>query len=364
MLPNNAPGNKELLFFPYWRFKGIFFAASSDGITHRFLDISYQAVKSSLFPVSTGLRTQALKLQFVAPGIKGKFLKPQISIHEVMKIIDKRSNKDAAGTIFNTTHIGESLSLIYAPFYLGKFLYDAVLNKPVSKQAPDNFEIESIPEESPAWSMQFIPTLCPHCGWDLEGNRESIVLICRNCNSIWQPKQKILKQLQFACIPGQDNDNITYFPFYRIKVAVNGIDLSSYADLARIANMPKIIQKDWEKREFYFWALGFKAGPRSFLRIQRDITLSQPQDELKKSLPASKIYPVTMPISEAVESLAITLSSFIKSGTKASALSKIKIKPQSFLLVYISFDKHHHEYIQPKYRVCINRNMLSHAGNL
>jgi NADH pyrophosphatase NudC (nudix superfamily) len=26
---------------------------------------------------------------------------------------------------------------------------------------------------------------CPHCGWDMEGGKDSLVLICRNCNIAW-----------------------------------------------------------------------------------------------------------------------------------------------------------------------------------
>ncbi|MCD6184229.1 MAG: hypothetical protein J7K84_00335 [Deltaproteobacteria bacterium] len=363
MLPNKAPDDKEIIFFPYWRFKGIFFAASTNGITHQFLDLSYQAVKSSFFPVSAGLRTQTLKMQFVAPDTKGKFLEPQISVNEVIEIVNKRSSNNLTGHLFHTAHIGESLSLIYAPFYLNKRLYDAVLNKPISNHVPDDFDIETLQRGSPSWSMRFIPTLCPHCGWDMQGERGSLVLICRNCNSIWQPGRKELKPLKFVHIPGQD-DNITYFPFYRIKAEISGLELSSYADLARIANMPKVIQKDWEERKFFFWTLGFKVRPKIFLRIQRDFTLLQPQDNFKNSLPNSEMYPVTLPVKEAIEGLKIILGSFIKPRSKISELSKIKIKPKSFLLVYIPFEKQHHEYIQPQYKICINRNMLSHAGNL
>ena len=369
MLPNNAPDDKEIIFFPYWRFKGIFFAASTNGITHRVLDLSYQAIKSTFFPVSAGLRTQTLKMQFVSPNIKGKFLKPQISINEVMEIINKRSSiktgnltRNVTGDLFHTAHIGESLSLIYAPFYLDRRLYDAVLNKSISNQVPDDFDIEMLPGESPTWGMRFIPTLCPHCGWDMQGERSSLVLICKNCNSIWQPAKKELKPLKFVHIPGQ-NDNITYFPFYRIKAEINGLKLSSYADLAKITNMPKVIQKDWEEREFFFWVPGFKVRPKIFLRIQRDFTLLQPQDNFKNSLPDSKMYPVTLPVKEAIEGLKIILGSFIKPKRKISELSKIKIKPKSFLLVYIPFEKQHHEYIHPQYNICINRNMLSHADN-
>src|SRR3989339_2060059 len=38
---------------------------------------------------------------------------------------------------------------------------------------------------APADRFRFVPTLCPHCGWDMEGQKDSLVLICRNCDSAW-----------------------------------------------------------------------------------------------------------------------------------------------------------------------------------
>jgi len=54
MLPNSAPENKDLLFFPYWRFKGMLFSCVENGIKHRFIDISHQAVESKLFSTFRG----------------------------------------------------------------------------------------------------------------------------------------------------------------------------------------------------------------------------------------------------------------------------------------------------------------------
>ena len=86
MLPEAAPKDKKLLYFPYWRFKGMLFSCVENGIKHRFLDASHQAVDSRYFPVSVGLRSQALKLKFVTPETPGRFLKPTQPFEEVMQI--------------------------------------------------------------------------------------------------------------------------------------------------------------------------------------------------------------------------------------------------------------------------------------
>ena len=43
LLPSKAADSKELVFFPYWRFKGMLFACAGNGVRHKFVDVSHQA---------------------------------------------------------------------------------------------------------------------------------------------------------------------------------------------------------------------------------------------------------------------------------------------------------------------------------
>jgi hypothetical protein len=119
-LPNNVPPGKTLFFFPYWRFKGMFFSCTPGGIQHRFMDLSHQAIRSGMFPVSVGLRSQALKLRFVSPDMEGRFLTPTMPIDQAMDIFDSRYANGLPQPMLHQSHIGESLSLIYSPFYVGE----------------------------------------------------------------------------------------------------------------------------------------------------------------------------------------------------------------------------------------------------
>ena len=40
------------------------------------------------------------------------------------------------------------------------------------------------------------------------------------------------------------------------------------------------------------------------------MTISQPREEFERSLPRSSLYPVTLPVSEAAESIKITIANF------------------------------------------------------
>lgn len=364
MLPSAAPENKDLVFYPYWRFKGMLFSCVESGIEHRFMDASHQAVESRYFPISVGLRSQALKLNFVTPESKGYFLKPTFAFKEVMSIFERRFRASLPNPIYHQSHIGETLSLIYSPFYVNGKIYDAVLNRPVTSELPDDFDATLLPGGRPDWRINFIPTLCPNCGWDLEGRRDSLVLNCTNCNSVWRPAGNGLKSLKFACIPTKE-ENIIYLPFWRIKADVTGITLDSYADLAKIANLPKAVQKSWKDIEFRFWALAFKVRPRVFVRIARNITLSQPQEKLVRELPDARFHPITLPIEEAIESLTINLASFIKPQKDFLPILKdITINPISYILVFIPFVEQHHEFIQPELHLTINKNQLALSANL
>lgn len=363
-LPNAAPKNKDLVFFPYWRFKGMLFSCGESGIQHRFIDVTHQAVESRYFPVSLGLRSQALKLNFVTPGISGYFLTPTFAFKDAMNHFTQRFNTSLTSPVFHQSHVGRTVSLIYAPFYKEEKIYDAVLNAPVTPMLSDDFEVTALPGGSPDWGTRFIPTLCPGCGWDLEGRRDALVLICKSCNSIWKPTKNGFKSLKFAFMPARDG-NVLFLPFWRIKTEVSGITLNSYADLIRIANLPKAVQNSWNDEEFRFWSPAFKVRPRVFLRLGRNITLSQPRDELIGELPKAPIHPVTLRMDEAIEGLIINLASFFKPrGELLSILKEVKIKPKSCLLVYIPFVEQHHEFIQPSLYLSLNKTQLSLASNL
>jgi ribosomal protein L37AE/L43A len=364
MLPANTPESKNLIYFPYWRFKGMWFTCDGNGITHKFIDVSHQAVASPLFPVSLGLRSQALKLKFVAPETAGRFLQPTQSFVQATQNFEDRLGKTWAKPILHHAHIGETISLIYSPFYIENCIYDAVLNRPTPAALAEDFNIDQLPAESPDWRIHFISTLCPSCGWDLEGKRDSLVLLCKNCVSAWYPVGKKLKKIKFGKHPASDSAAI-FLPFWRIRPEISGINLNNYVDLIRIANIPKVIQPGWEDVGFRFWVPAFKVRPKIFLQLSKNMTLSQLHHELNEELPEHRYHPVTLPITEAIESLKVNIASFIKPKNRlVEIFHEIGITVKSFVLVYVPFLEKHHEFIQPDLQFAVNKNILALSENL
>ncbi|MCG6893068.1 MAG: transposase [Desulfobacteraceae bacterium] len=364
MLPHKAPEDKDLIWVPYWRLKGILYSTLMTGTQHRFIDASLQAMQSSLFPVSLGLRSQAMKLRLVASHTPGRFLHPDLPAARMLEIMNERFSAGLTPPILHQTHIGEALSLIYAPFYIEDRIVDAVLNRPIGSPIPEDFMLETLKGGKPDWPTGFLPTLCPECGWDMKGRSDSLALLCENCETVWNPDRNGLRSIPFAHVPNAF-DNPVFLPFWRIKAKVKGLQLRSYADLVRTANLPRVVQEKWEEIGFRFWAPAFKIRPRVFLNLSRNLTLSQPRDKLVTRLPRQRSHPVNLPVREAVEGLKTILGSFIKPPQKMlPLLPDIVVKAKSFLLVWIPFSEGHHEYLNPHHQLAINKNQLSLAGNL
>ena len=359
MLPSNASGSKELIYFPYWRFKGMLFSCGGGGVAQKFVDVSHQAISSSIFPVSLGLRSQALKLRFITPETEGRFLKPSQSLARIEQNFDDRFAKTLPKPVLHHAHIGETISLIYAPFYLENRLHDAVLNSPVSMSSIDDFDLNQLPVESPHWQIHFMATLCPNCGWDLDGERDSLVLLCKNCTSAWYPVGKRLKQIKFCKFPIAEN-NAIYLPFWRIRSEINGLKLRNYKDLIKVANIPKVVQPGWERIGFRFWIPAFKVRPKIFLQLSKHMTLAQLQTEVELALPHTRHYRVNLPITEANQILKVNLASFIKPKNQLiDMLPEIDTDTRSFALVYVPFIEEHNQYIQPELQFAINKNILA-----
>ncbi|HKJ98753.1 MAG TPA: hypothetical protein VJ959_07520 [Desulfotignum sp.] len=362
-----APDDDDLLYIPYWRFKGVRYTCNAPGVTHKFLDLSALALEESSLnlPFSLGFRSQALALKQITPETRGRFLRPADAKTVLGRTQQSRSRMQGKSVSGFTEDIGETRSLIYSPFYAKDgILVDAILNCPTGSVPESDRNLQSLPVCRPEKQTVFVPGLCPACGWDLEGSRDSLVLVCRNCHSLWKARDRHLARVRFACArPGNDTDVMV--PFWKISARIFSFSLSSYADLVRLGNLPRALKPEWENQSLFFWAPAFKIRPRIFLRLATQLTACQPDQALDKKICTQTHVPVTLPAAEAVQSIRILLAGLSKPlNDHLPALSQMQIEPVHAMLVYLAFEEQLHDYVHPEIQAAINKNALALSSNL
>ena len=236
-------------------------------------------------------------------------------------------------------------------------LHDAVLQRPIAPAAPTDLD-SAASDPHPEGVIRFLPTLCPRCGWDMEGERDAAVLLCRNCASAWLPAEEGFQPLPFRVLPG-DGEPDVYLPFWRMQAQVDGLPIRSRADLVRTANLPAKIPGDWEEEEPVFRIPAFKVQPHLFARLSRQFTLGGRDEEAVEDLPRPRLFPVTLPATEAVESIKVAISSIATAKRLIlPRLPGIHVKVHEYVLVYVPFHAQGSEWIQTAMKVAVNRQAL------
>jgi uncharacterized CHY-type Zn-finger protein len=348
-----------IYFIPYWRLKGLSYTLEEMNISYCFFDANLLAFNSRLLPPSLGLRPQVLKLKFVGKDNAGEFIEPSQEARQALPDSDKTSVSSPDRQKF---FIGETISVIYAPVYSDNgCLYDAVLKKPFTPQVEEK-EIKQAFSSAPAekWQVNFIPMLCPNCGADLPGEKDALIVFCPNCNSAWKSSNMNFTKVDFS-IWSENREDIVYLPFWRMKAKIDGIQLETYADLIKVANLPKAPSEAWKHTPFYFWAPAFKINPAVFLRWCRQLTITPAETNLTtEDFPAKTIYPVTLPATEAAESFIITLASLVTDKRRLpDLLASLKYTVEEALLVLHPFAISPQELIHTKLGFSIDRTALN-----
>lgn len=359
--------DNDIIYLPYWRFKGVRYACRLSGVEHRFLDISALAMEGGppQIPFSLGFRSQALSLRLVSNETQGKFIRPG-KFKTTLQALDKPGLflKKNRSPVFQED-IGETASLIYSPFYIHENrLFDGILNTPIQTILPGDINMSDPNLCRPEKETLFVSGICPDCGQDLEGHFNSLVLVCRNCQTLWKTRGNKLGKIKYTSEkPKQPHD--VMIPFWKIKADLSPIVMKTYADLVRMGNLPKAIQPEWENQTLYFWAPAFKLQPKIFMRLSTQFAIAQPDPPLEKKIRKNIHLPITLPSAEAIQSIKITLASLVRPlKDHLPDLSKAKVVPREIGLVFLPFEPRHHEYFNPNLNIAINKNILALSGNL
>ncbi|WP_373501471.1 hypothetical protein [Desulfococcus sp.] len=361
MLPHAAPEGRNLLYFPYWRCRGMLFSCGPDTIHQRAVDHSLPAAPAACFPQSLGLRSQAMTLRPASGGNGTRFISPAAAAPDAVLDFKAHFRRVLPEPVHVDALVGETLSMIYAPFYVDNALMDAVLNRPVAQAGPAEEAISDLPSAGADWTLRFVPTLCPNCGWDMAAEKDALSLACPGCRTLWRAGKDGLKRMTCLTLPDLDGftEGRLFLPFWRITASVSGLPLASYADFARQANLPKVLRDGWEIVPFHFWTPALRLSPQGFLKAACAMTLAQPGDAPAGELPDGRCHPVTLAFTGAVPALKILMAALLRPKNRIlPRLAGMTVSVKDGLLVYVPFRETPHEYVHSRFGLCIGRNML------
>lgn len=355
---------REIFYIPYWRMRGMLFSCKPYEVEQRIVDTSKHASDLPDMPESLGLRSQALRMRFVTSELSGRLVSVGRRFEDLGKdpeklLLSRHGELDEDAPFFRA-FIGEAISLVYTPIYLERgVVFDAILGEAVCGEAGTPPSVDFLPYDH-VQPVTFLPTLCPNCGWDLIAERESCILLCDKCNSAWDASAETLNRVEFATVSGKErNGAVGYLPFWQIEASVEGVKLQSFADLVRFANLPKALRNEWEDQAIFFWTPAFKVAPQLFLRVSQQVTLAQPASNPEPVLPETILYPVTLSLSAAVQSLRI-LFAVISTRKKDvfPVLNSVKIAMINARLIFLPFASTPNEFILSDLPCAIQKNAL------
>ncbi len=354
--------NGKVCFVPYHRFKGCVYSCYSQRIDFRIMDFTQLSAHFDFLPITLGLRPQAMKLRFASQGLTGSFLKSGSSMADVLDKFVSKTLHTKEKLIYRA-YIGETTSKVYLPLSLENgFVVDAVTGKRISNTRINDTLFETHLDSDSGWQPLFLATLCPHCGWDLHGEKDSVVLTCPNCRSAWRISQKSLKKIPFIVAKG--NGDSLYLPFWKVTATASNGGIESFADFIRITKQPRIVQRQWENKKMSYWVPAFKIRPKIFLRTATQLTIAQGDFEGDGPMP-DIVHPVTMPLEEAIQSLTLV---FANSATNKKDIFPLLpdlqfIEPDASL-VYLPFLRTSHDLNFEHLPVSINKSALQYGRAL
>ena len=154
-------------------------------------------------------------------------------------------------------------------------------------------------------------------------------------------------------------------PFWRIKADVSGLDLRSFADLARLANLPIVVREEMESTNLLFWVPGFRVRAPLFLRLARLLTLQQPGEIIESEESLVNPQPVSLPMSDAHHSLKVIIASLVAMKKRIwPSLETVSTRAVHTDLVYIPFQEQNDELFNPSLKISVAKNSLKYGQYL
>ena len=352
---------EEMLYTPYIRFKGTVFIVGEKGISHRIIDTTQQGNLLSGLPPTLGLRPQAMKLKRLTPECGGHFLEQTIKASAILAKAAQVSELSSRSghTLFHRAFIGESLSFIYLPLYQHyETIFDGVTDSKLFRVNEGQSLLSGVREFNPLWKPFFQSTLCPQCGAHLDGEGDCLVLTCRNCDTAWQVTASGLKQVEWFIAAANSKADF-FLPFWKVSCEIPVLGIHSFADFIDRTNQPLVIRPEWHEHKMSFWIPAFKLRPKIFLQAAKRVTVNQRNFILSQGHVQQHFQPVTLPMSEARQSIKVVLAASALNRKKIYPhLPQVQLKSPAASLIYLPFTDKGHDVVLQQATVAISKSVL------
>ena len=386
-----------LLYVPYLRFKGSIFVVNEAGIGHKVMDTTQIGVDVSGLPPSLGIRPQVMPVKRLVPQISGRYLSLAIKAHAVLEkairltplrverreTVRKPVTYDGENVVYDystrvktveySAHsrflhrafIGETVSFVYLPVDRREDrLVDAVTGNTLLRLEHPAEGLQSATPFKSSWQEKFTATLCPRCGASLAGEGDCLIMTCGNCDTVWALGREKLEPVDWQMVPG-DQGTAMYLGFWRISGEIPALDIRSFADFIRRTNQPMIVRPSWEQQKMSFWVPAFKLRPRVFLRVGRQATIGQWRLAPGPGHVTDSMYPVTLPASEARQSVKVILAACAAARKNIfPLLPKVRLEKTTTQLVYLPFVDKGHDWYQPQSGITVSKAVLRFGRSL
>jgi DNA-directed RNA polymerase subunit RPC12/RpoP len=365
--------NDETVYVPYRRNRGIEFTCTTLGVSGAVVDKTSLAAHLIPYPRSLGVRPQALRLRFTTKEVRGRFALPDGPVEDNhlaesrQVVLPGYAEEGIPTTVSIRRFLSEAGSFIYSPFrVVGKDMYDGLSMELIGK-ADQEWSFDRQLFHTPSSQTAFVPALCPNCGIDLAGDKESIALPCTNCGLLWEASGTGLSEKPFLCVPDEESGESWYLPFWRIKARAQGVETPFWIDPAK-STPPACSRRPIIFDQLHFWIPAFTVNPTFFLRLAERATMWQPAHIPSRPFEGGRstyIYPVTLPASEAERLLPVILSLIVAQREAALVnIVRATIEPAESTLVFVPFKKTAAEVLHVEMRVSLLLNALRYGRGL
>jgi hypothetical protein len=355
-LPPRVNGPGRLVYIPYWRLRGSAFVIDPEHIRHKVLDTNMRAVDLPGLPMSLGLRPQTLPLRFVEPETDGFFLRPEIDGATFkMRLLGNLPGRIRISGPHLGVCVGDVVSVVYQPVFQDKEMVDGISGRILGPACVPT-------ENADMGRFSFTSTLCPQCGWDLEGDTQSLVQACFHCHTAWMPGADVPEHVDVRFL-GSPVDG-RYLPFWSLRFRAEGFPLASWADLLRLTGLPRVVRPWMENAPCVLRVPAFKIKPTLFLTLSSCMSL-YPEQAVPREPLSAPLYPATLPMEEAVEALPLVLAGLsAPHGRILGQLRKGTLHLEEASIEYVPFVLKNRQWYHQETNFALQENALHWASAL